>query len=290
MIQNPSARKFRLTMLFALLPLLILTASSTSLPSAKAAANKASLVSNSNTWSVSQNGNLLQIGYGSGSSFPQYAVLDLSSSYFRMVYSTSSGWGTSVILLPVYWSQTSCPPPGLCQVAPITANWQIVHANLVLSINGTIGTLTIASTVSLSPPAHNSMTAHVTTTVTGHAKLDKRPGEAFKPVMLSSMHISSTQWDAQDAFIGTQIYTFPDSGLIIQPPFVAQNFGLQGGTSSWKVNAPTVEVTLNQARQITGWLTPSSNPNDDNVGFWAATNKVLPSWSYCVTVEAGQNH
>ena len=158
-----------------------------------------------------------------------------------------------------------------------------------LFIQGTIGTLNGVSIVSLSPPEQNNLTAHVTTTVTGHAKLDNRPGEAFKPIMLSSMHISSTQWDTQDAFIGAQTYTFPSSGWIIHPLIVAQNFGLQGGTGSWKVNAPTVEVTLNQARQITGWLTRSSNPNDDNVGFWAATSKVLPSWNYCLTVEAGQN-
>src|SRR5579863_3033841 len=99
MIQNKSASNFRLTMLLALLPLLILTTCSTSLTSANAAASRASGDNTLNTWSVSQNGNLLQIGYGSGTSFPQYAALDLSSSYFRMVYSMASQWGTSIVLL-----------------------------------------------------------------------------------------------------------------------------------------------------------------------------------------------
>jgi len=286
MIQNRSANKIRLTVSLALLLLLILVDCSTSPTSTNAASSKNRT---SNSWSVSQNGTLLQIAYGSGTTFPQYAALDLNSSYFRIIYSSSAGWGTSVILLPVYWSQTSCPSPGLCQGAPITANWQIVNTDLVLSISGTIGTLNVASSINLSPPANNALTAHVTTTVTGHAKLDNRPGEAFKPVMLSSMHISSTQWDAQAAFIGTQTYAFPDNGWIINPPIAAKDFGLQGGTSSWKTNAPTIEVILDHARQITGWVTQSTNPNDDNIGFWAAASKVVPSWSFNLTVEAGQN-
>ena len=104
--------------------------------------------------------------------------------------------------------------------------------------------------------------------------------------MLSSMHISSTQWDSQAAFIGTQTYSFPSSGWIIQPPLTAQTFGLQGGTSTWKTNAPTIEVNLDQGRQITGWVTQSSDPNGDNVGFWCATDNVLPSWSFKVIAKA----
>ncbi len=130
MIQYRSANKIRMTVSLALLLLLILVACSISLTSTNAASSNSSI---SNTWSVSQNGTLLEIAYGSGTSFPQYAALDLNSSYFRMIYSSSAGWGTSVILLPVYWSQTSCPPPGLCQGAPITAHWQIVNTDLVLS-------------------------------------------------------------------------------------------------------------------------------------------------------------
>jgi hypothetical protein len=285
MIQNRSTNKIRLAVSLALLPLLILVACSTSLTSTNAASSKNST---SNTWSVSQNGNILQIGYGSGTNFPQYAALDLSSSYFRMVYSTTSQWGTSIVLLPALWSKGSCPTD-YCQGAPITATWQTVGSNLTLSIQGTIATLKVASTVTLTPPANNVLVAQVSTTVTGNVKLDNRPGEAFKLVMLSSMHISLTQWDTQAAFIGTQTYNFPSSGWIIQPPIVTRDFGLQGGTSTWKTNAPTVEIMLSQGRQVTGWVTQSTDPNSDNVGFWCATNKVLPSWSFSVTAEAGQN-
>src|SRR5207248_669558 len=145
-------------------------------------------------------GSHLQIGYGSGSNFPQYADLDLNSSYFRMIYSTTAGWGTSVILLPALWSKASCPTD-YCQGAPVTASWQIPGADLVLSIHGTIATLKVAVTVTLKPPTNSTLVAQVSTKVTGTVTLDSNhPWEAFKPVMLSSMHDSSTVWDSRDAF------------------------------------------------------------------------------------------
>lgn len=243
-----------------------------------------------NTWSVSPDstGTILQIGYGSGTNFPQYAALYLTTGYFRMVYSTVSEWGTSIVLLPALWSKASCPTD-YCQGAPITATWKAVGSNLVFSIQGTIATLQVSDTVTLTPPANNRFVAHISTTVAGSVVLDNRPGEAFKPVTLSSMHISSTEWDTQAAFIANQTYPIPASGWILQPPIVANDFGLQGGTSSFKTNAPTVEITLSKARQVTGWVTSSTQTSDDNVGFWCATTKVLPSWSYSITAEAGQN-
>jgi len=239
------------------------------------------------TWSVARNGKVLQVGYGSGVRFPQYAALHLDSGYFRMINSTAAGWGTSVILLPALWSKTSCPTD-YCQGAPVTASWRKSGATLVLSVRGTIATLQVAVTVTLMPPAHGVLVARVSVRVTGTVKLDtNRPGEAFKPVMLSSMHDSSTVWDARDAFSGTRVYPFPSSGWIIHPPVTTRDFGLQGGTSRWKANAPTIEINLNQARPVTGWLAQMTNPNSDNVGLWCAASTVLASWSYTVTAETG---
>jgi len=231
---------------------------------------------------------VLQIGYGSGVSFPQYAALHLNSGYFRMVYSTASGWGTSVILLPALWSKASCPADsGYCQGAPVTASWRRSGSSLVLSMHGKIATLKVAATITLTPPANRTLIAHVSTKVTGTVKLDNRPGEAFKPVMLSSMHDSSTMWDSRAAFIGTRVYRFPSSGWIIHPPVTTRDFGLQGGTSSFKKNTPTIEVVLSRGRPVTGWLQKTSNHKNDNVGFWCAANKVLSSWSFSVTAEPG---
>jgi len=239
------------------------------------------------TWSVTRSGPVLRIGYGSGRSFPQYAALHLNSSYFRMIYSATAGWGTSVILLPALWSKTSCPTD-YCQGAPVTAAWRKSGARLVLSIRGLIATLKVAVTVTLTPPANSALAAQVSVKVAGTVRLDgNRPREAFKPVMLSSMHDSSAVWDSRDAFTGTRVYPFPSNGWIIQPPAVTRDFGLQGGTSTWKRNAPTIEVILSQGRPVTGWLARMTNHNNDNVGLWDAAGKVLTSWSYTVTAEPG---
>src|SRR5437899_1682882 len=107
MTQNPYVHFTQLTL--SLLLLLIMMAGSFT---SSASANTASSGNTSTkTWSVSQNGNDLQIAYGSGTTFYQYGSLDLGSSYFRLVYSSTSNWGTSLILLPAFWSQSSCPSP-----------------------------------------------------------------------------------------------------------------------------------------------------------------------------------
>lgn len=238
------------------------------------------------TWSVLKKGSDLQIAYGSGVNFPQYAVLHLKSGYFRMVNNPTAGWGTSVVMLPALWSQASCRTD-YCQGAPVTVTWKKSGAKLLLTLRGRIATLRVAVHVTLAPPTRNKLVAQVSTKVTGSVKLDDRPGEAFKPVMLSSVHDSSTIWDSRDAFAGTHVYQFPSNGWIIEPPVTADTFGLQGGTSNWKRNAPTIEVVLNHRQQVTGWVTADANPNDDNVAFWCATNKVLPSWNFTVTAKAG---
>jgi hypothetical protein len=86
-------------------------------------------------WDVTQSEQILHIAYGSSASFPEYAALHLLSSYFRLNYGPPSGWGTSIILLPVFWSKQSCPPSGLCQGAPVNATWHTKGADLLLPIS-----------------------------------------------------------------------------------------------------------------------------------------------------------
>lgn len=230
------------------------------------------------TWQVRQRGTILEIFYGSGSSFPQYAALHLDSSYFRMVHSPQSGWGTSVILLPAFWSRGR-----YYQGAPVTATWRTEGRDLLLFVSGIIASLRVSLEVRLSPPDGYRLTAQVrTTSVTGDVAIDNRPYEAFKPVMLSSMRVSATQWDARSAYVEGRVYSLPSSGWVIYPAATGSRFGLIGGTSSWKRNAPTVEVVLQEPRplRVTGWVTYSTNPNDDNVGFWCASAQLLRAWRY----------
>lgn len=232
-------------------------------------------------WSIKENGTIIEIAYGSGTDCPQYAALHRESSYFRMNYGANSEWGTSVILLPSFWEGGI-----LHQGAPITATLNTDGADIIITFTAAISSLKVDGQLRISPPTQNSISALVSISVMGNIELDtNRPGEAFKPVMLSSMHISSDIWDAQSAYVDSQSFQVPQSGWIIDPPTTGKVFGLKGGTSTWKTNAPTIEVSFEQDMTIAGWVTTSTNPNDDNVGFWAASDVVIPSWQYQVSAK-----
>ena len=141
----------------------------------------------------------------------------------------------------------------------------------------------VLTKVRLSPPDESSITAQVSTLTEGAVELDGRPGEAFKPIVLSSMRISPNEWDTQAAYAGCRTLAIPDSDWIVSPPMQSNVFGLIGGASEWKTNAPTLDVVATRSMQVTGWVTPSIDPNDDNVGFWASLDQILPSWAYRIT-------
>lgn len=184
------------------------------------------------------------------------------------------------------------------QGAPVNARWTEEGSQLVLSISGTISGLTINGQVRLDPPQGESITAYVSMETEGNVSLAPKPYETFKPVFLSSMRVASNLWDTQGVYVSGSTLPIPESGWIIYPPISMtpnwwdRGFSLIGGTSDWKVNAPTIEVQISQPSDvdldITGWVTPSTDPNDDNVGLWAATDKVLPSWSYAITTSKPQ--
>jgi len=231
-------------------------------------------------WSVTQRGTVLEIAYGCGDDVPHYAALHLESGYFRMNYGPGSGWGTSVVLVPSFWEGGT-----LYQGAPIEAEWETRSGDLVISIRGRISHLSAQLEVRLSPPGGDSVSATVVVTTSSDVVLDDRPGEAFKLVMLSSMRVAADTWDVQSAYVGSQTFKIPASGWIIQPPVSATRFGLVGGTSSWKTNAPTIGIVLDEPREITGWVTASSDPNDDNVGFWVAAEEVVGGWGYVIVAK-----
>lgn len=232
----------------------------------------------SNFWSVAQAGSIVEVGYGRGSDFPQYVALHTESSFLRVNYGPGSGWGTSIILLPSLWVGGR-----YYQGGQISAAWRKEGMDLEISFTGSISGLRAQGKIRLAPPATNLISGTVTISVDGDVNLDCRPGEAFKPVNLSSMHISEDHWDAQSAQIDTQSFQIPAWGWIIPPPAVGRRFGLKAGSSHWKRNAPTLEIRLDEGREITGWKSASFNPNDDNLGLWAATDHVLHFWQYGFT-------
>lgn len=239
-------------------------------------------------WVVTQHGDIVEIAYGKDTNFPQYAVLYLNSSYFRMNYGPESGWGTSVILAPSFWEKGQLYQDNLSN--PISYTYKTVEGYLELSFSGRISSLNFSGKLRIAPPESNLISADVEMAVEGDVDLDDRPSEAFKPMMLSSMHVSQSMWDAQKAYIGSQLFEIPEEGWIINPALEGSIFGLIGGTSDWQREngsgpAPTIEIILDRPMKITGWVTPSNNPNDDNVGFWAARNQVIRSWRYKIVVK-----
>ena len=237
-------------------------------------------------WQVAAGKRIVAIHYGQGRAFPQIAALHLNSGYFRLT-SGPCGWGTSIVLLPTFWTRGA-----LFQGAPIEARWQVEENALRILLKSRIAQLEVEGQIDLLPPKADSVTAKVSVQVDGHVELDHRTGETFKPVMLSSMHVADDLWDANLAFVGAhseiegefQSWLLPSRGWIMKPGDTKKTtrFGLQGGTSRWKQNAPTVEIALDRKLRVCGWVTPSQNPNHDNIGLWAASSRLLRSWNYTV--------
>lgn len=231
----------------------------------------------SKTWGLKPRRNTLEVAYGAGKRRPQYAALHLKSSYFRLNTGPGSGWGTSVILLPAFWSGGQ-----LQQGAPLTYSSSVQNGDLIISFKGSMMSLWFTGSVRISPPTASSITADVAISVRGDVALDTRPGEAFQFAKMSSMHISATQWDARAALVDGFPYAIPAEQWILNPPLTGRTFGLVGGTSAWKTLAPNIEVVLDQQAPIAGWVTLSANPNDDGIGFWTASPSIVRQIHYTV--------
>src|SRR6202044_1885803 len=149
-------------------------------------------------------------------------------------------WGTSVVTTPCFWSGGY-----LYQGTPVTVTWSASNNVLTVNYSGSIANLKVKGTIVFQPPANNQLTAAVTVTVTGSQPLDNRPGEAYKPVFLSSMYDSSTVWDSHDAYNGANWTALPTSGLIFNATTTGNRLTMDGGTSTWKTNAPTIDIYLN---------------------------------------------
>jgi len=216
----------------------------------------------------------------------QYAALHDHSGYFRLAPDTA--WGTSIVLPPTLWSRGR-----LRQGAALQMTWRMEKTALALSGHGVIGGLQFRLKVLLSPPQLHCIEARVQVETSGAVALDHRCGEAFKPVMLSSMRVSRARWDAAHILLDGQTHDFDETspsprkaprGWIVAPDALisTRKFGFAGGNSDWKRDAPTVEVRFAQPMPIAGWRSANRNPNGDNLALWAACDEVLPAWNYTI--------
>lgn len=232
-------------------------------------------------WLLKEQGEVLAIFHQDGTTWPQVAAFHRDSGYLRLNHGKGSGWGTSVVVVPSFWSGGK-----LHQGAKTTLHHDACTGkDLRLNVSATLSGLTITGHIRLHPPKNHRLTAEVNLSSLGKIKLDSRPDEAFKPLMLSSMRISKEQWDSSTAQVGGKSYEVPfNQGKFIQPAVTTTQFSLLGGSPpGWTKNTPTMEVTLDAPLPVTGYVAASMDPNDDNVGLWPASTQVLPTWSYTIT-------
>lgn len=237
-------------------------------------------------WLVRPAGEELRIFRTGGARDPvQVAALHTNSAYFRLAPGPHSGWGTSVVLSPTFWSDGK-----LHQGAPVEVEWDSCGDNLRLLLRGGLHTVHFGSELLIAPPQNHTMQVRVNGWLEGSANLPAGNPEAFKPVFLSSMRVSDLDWDAGTVEAGELRATPPKQGFVLPAYTPSRTFGVRGGSSRWKPNAPSMWVELDEPLDVQGWVTESQDPNDDNVGAWAGSSRLMTSWGYrlLATLEAAE--
>lgn len=235
-------------------------------------------------WTSDESGDVLRVFGDDGTNVSQYAAVHLDGCQLRLVYGPSCQWGTSIYLTPAFFAN------GLKQGGRITQKTlSLDGAIFVIDYVATLNVLTVKGQVKIYPPKNEAIAAQVRVAeVTGNVTLDNRPGEAFQFVKLSSMHKSSTEWDAKFAYADCSQTEIPNDQWIFPDSVLAKTMGLIGGVG-FKGNMPSVKVILDRQSPINGWVTGNLTINDDNVGFWANSDEVMPSWSFSVLVNNQAN-
>jgi len=231
------------------------------------------------SWRFAREARIVEVGFGSGHHFPQYAAVHLDGGFLRLNSGPGSDWGSSVLLLPSFWEAGHYHQGGL-----ISVDCRASRSGLTLSYSGRVSALRAYGEVRLREPSAEGISAEVCARTDGHVRLDQRPGEAFKPVFVASMHIANAWWDVESVLVDARRFAIPESGWIVEPATWGHRILLNGGSSSWKRRAPSLEIALGRSMEIAGWKSPSADPSDDNVGIWAATPEVMRVWHYEITV------
>lgn len=230
-------------------------------------------------WSV-KDGAVIEIGYYIDGGYPQIFALHKNDGAMRLTYLPDGSWGTAVYPLG-YWHDDY-------YVKGITIDNFDYHeqsSNLVLELTASTQDIdTIDYIITLYPPQDNSTRANVEMTISNTIELDNRPvqGETFQLAVLASMNIGNNLWDAKQAYAGVTVVDTPDSEFIFDNVIRTRKFGLIGGTSDWKENAPTIKIISDRDVYIQGWVTPSTDTDDDNIGMWGGQDEMVLSWSYAV--------
>ena len=220
---------------------------------------------------------MLEAGFGHGDHFPQYAAFHADSGFLRLNGGPGSDWGTSIVVLPSFWEGGRYHQGG-----PISIASQASQSSLMLSFSGSVSRLHVLGEVHVRQPETAGIACAVSVRIEGDVKLDRRQREAFKPVFVSSMHVSDELWDVESIRIDSRRFAIPERGWIVDPVAKGRRIMLNGGSSGWKRRAPSLEIELDDCMETAGWKTPSTDPDHDNIGVWAAADHVMRRWHYVI--------
>jgi hypothetical protein len=228
-------------------------------------------------WLVARNGDILQASYGKDTTY--YQVLALHGSAYLRLACPACGWGTSAVLSGGVWTADGAYHQG---AATTTTFGSTSDGDLVINFSGILADgLAYSGRVQVEPPTQDAVVATITVTWSGSVGLDRSRGwETFRPVILSSMKVSPVTYDASVALLGASIVPIPEAGWLVPSPVTTAAWGLKGGTSAWKANAPTLDVLTDRSLPVNLWVTAATDPNLDNLGMFAGSPDLISSMSY----------
>jgi len=244
-----------------------------------------------------------------GAGRPTVAVL-YASGFVRLKPNAdpipSIPFGTSVVLGPAYWAGGAYHHNPTLENVYLTTAW-LPNGPLRLTITGTNGDFAVEYEIAMPPPSDRLTRWHVTQTYTATMAITLDAGslanrEGFKLVQFSSMFINqSGQCDGGDGgchdadgarYIATsgtrRQVAFADvgSGWVFSSTEALGDTwldALHSDDDGWQGNTPNVRLaldTLPEAGAITprGWISATTDPNQDNVGLWLHDDDVI-GWS-----------
>ncbi len=231
----------------------------------------------STRWIVSRNGDVLQASHGKDATYFQVVAFH-ESGYFRLACPTC-GWGTSAVLTGGVWTADGVYHQGTRTTLTFSST---PAGDLVIEFSGSLADgLVCSGRVQVAPPTQNDVVATITVTWSGSVGLDRSRGwETFRPIVLSSMQVSPVTYDASVALLGSATVPIPVAGWLVPSPVTTAAWGLRGGTSGWKANAPTLDVLMDRALPVNLWVTAATDPNLDNLGMFAGSSDLIPTMSY----------
>lgn len=256
-----------------------------------------------------------------GAGSPQVAVI-YASGFVRLKQNADPNpaipFGSSFILGPAYWSDATTyhHNPQLTRLE-INTDW-LTNGPLRMQAVGANQDFEVAYELTLSPPRDRQTRLHVhqTYTATTNVSVDAAhlaQADGFKLVQVSSMFINesgscdegNTACHDSDAarYIDLdqirQQVSFSDvtpSGFIFNLPNPLGSTWLDAlhtNDVSWQGNTPNVRIALDVLptdHTITaqGWISATTNPNDDNVNFWLHDDGAsVQSWTAGQSDEVG---